>query len=70
MKWFKSHRQDYPIAKFILTGGNIQDMAEQLGRIYFDQGGVLSQHFKLKHVPSVITQDGLRWKIQEVNVYA
>src|SRR3990167_2778940 len=32
IKWIKSHY--YPRRKLILTGGNIKDMAEQLGRIY------------------------------------
>lgn len=64
--WVKKHYQDYSHVKFILTGGDIRDAADTFGRIYFDLGGRLASLLKLKHVPSVVNQDGRLWKIQEV----
>lgn len=61
-------RSDKPI-KWILTGGSPDDMADLLrDRIYFDQQGHLTQKLHLNHVPSIASQDGTRWKIQEVDV--
>lgn len=68
INWVKAHYADYEYVKFILTGGDIRDAARSLGRIYFDQAGRLSEQLQLKHVPSVVTQEGLRWKIREVGV--
>ena len=66
--WVKKHYQDYKHVKFILTGGDIRDGANLFGRIYFDLGGRLTQTLQIKHVPSVVNQDGLLWKIQEIGV--
>lgn len=68
MAWVKAHYQDYQFVKFILTGGDVRDTAEILGRIYFDQGGILSQRLQIEHVPAVVTQEGLQWKITEIGV--
>lgn len=66
--WVKKHYEDYKHVKFILTGGDIRDGANLFGRIYFDLGGRLTQALQIKHVPSVVNQDGLLWKIQEIGV--
>lgn len=66
--WVKQHYQDYQHVKFILTGGDIRDAANHFGRIYFDMGGRLTTLLQIKHVPSVVNQDGRRWKIQEIGV--
>ena len=53
----------------ILTGGNPQALMETHGhRMYFDQKGVLTRRFGLTALPSVISQDGLRLRIDEVVV--
>ena len=66
--WVKHHYQEYKYVKFILTGGDIRDAAEQFGRIYFDLDGRLSTLFQLKHVPSVVFEDKRQWAIQEIGV--
>ena len=66
--WAKAHYQEYQQVKFILTGGDIREAANELGRIYFDQGGVLTNQLQIKHVPTVVTQEGLRWKMVEVGL--
>lgn len=64
--WVLKHYRDYQYVKFILTGGNIADAAEHFGRIYFDVGGALKNKLQLKHVPSVVSQEGFLWKIKEI----
>jgi len=66
VKWAINEAKNYSYIKYILVQGNIKDAGDVLkNRIYFDQYGVLSKKFGIKHVPSVISQDGLRLKIQE-----
>lgn len=66
--WVKKHYKDYSHVRFILTGGDIRDAANLFGRIYFDLDGRLTETLQIKHVPSVVNQDGLLWKIQEIGV--
>lgn len=52
--------------KWILVKGSITDTIKKLQRpVYFDQGGKLTTHFKIKHVPAMLQQDGLLLKIEE-----
>ncbi len=66
--WVKKHYKDYEFVKFILIKGDIKEASESMGRIYFDMGGKLSRYFELRHVPSVVSQEDKRWKIQEIEV--
>src|SRR3990167_1552445 len=43
--------------KIILVAGNLKTASASLGRIYFDQGGVLCHQFGIKRVPAVVTLD-------------
>ena len=67
--WIRNHYKDYQHVKFILTGGNIRESAELLGRVYFDLDGLITSQLQIKHVPAVASQDGLLWKIQEIGVH-
>lgn len=66
--WAKAHYRDYAQVKFILTGGDIRDAAAAFGRIYFDMGGVLTTQLQIRHVPSVVNQDGLMWTVTEIGM--
>lgn len=66
--WVKAHYADYAQVKFILTGGDIRDAANVFGRIYFDMGGVLAAKLQLRHVPSVVNQNGLQWRVTEIGM--
>lgn len=66
--WVKTHYKDYSYVKFILTGGDVRQASELFGRVYFDLNGHLTERLHLQHVPSVVYQEGLRWKVQEVGV--
>lgn len=67
--WVKKNYGDYNHVKFILTGGDVRFAAEQFGRIYFDVKGLISTKLHLKHVPSIVNQEGLHWKIREIGVF-
>ncbi|MDK9783755.1 type-F conjugative transfer system protein TraW [Vibrio sp. B172a] len=65
--WAKQFISDKPI-KWILTNGSPDELAPLMdARIYFDQQGHYSRQFQLSHVPSVIEQDGKRWKVTEID---
>ena len=53
--------------KIILTGGNpLALMNKHDLRLYFDQKAVLTQRFGITAVPTIISQDGLMLKIDEI----
>ncbi|HBD7399104.1 MULTISPECIES: type-F conjugative transfer system protein TraW [Legionella] len=66
LAWVKTHYTHFDQVKFILTGGDVKAASEVLGSVYFDLEGRLSRYFHLKHVPSVVSQEGLVWRIQEI----
>lgn len=54
-------------AKIILTSGSpIELQKAHKVWIYFDQFGSLTTKLGIKHVPAILTQDGLKLKISEV----
>ncbi|MCW8400502.1 type-F conjugative transfer system protein TraW [Legionella sp. PATHC038] len=69
MQWVRKHYRDYKQVKFILTGGDIRDASELLGRVYFDVNGVLIHKLHIKNVPSVVNQEGLYWQIKEIGAH-
>ncbi|MFA0108273.1 type-F conjugative transfer system protein TraW, partial [Vibrio splendidus] len=55
--------------KWTLTNGSPEDIANQFdARIYFDQQGNYSRQFQLTHTPAIVEQDGMRWKVTEIDV--
>ena len=66
--WVSLHYKEYTYVKFILTGGDIRDAANTFGRIYFDMGGALTTQLQVRHVPSVVYQEGLLWTVKEIGV--
>lgn len=66
--WAKSHYQDFEHVKFILTGGDIREASAIFGRLYFDVEGRITEQLHIKHVPSVVSQDGLLWQVREIGV--
>lgn len=65
------------LIKPILVKGNIKQTLKALKhRVYFDQAGVLTRKFKLRHIPCVVTQAANfghhadQLKIQEINISA
>lgn len=55
--------------KLILTGGSYLGLMRQWRTpIYFDQQGLLSQRLGLKQVPALVSQEGRRLRIDEIEV--
>lgn len=64
--WATQKAKQYDYVKYILVQGNIKDAGNALNnRIYFDQYGKITTKLGIKHIPCIVTQDGLRLKIQE-----
>lgn len=52
--------------KIVLTGGSWAELSKKINRqVYYDQGGYLTRRFGITKVPAIISQDGLRLKIEE-----
>lgn len=65
VRWVQA-RGDLHKVKLILTGGSPFEVMEQLGTsVYFDQGGTLTSRLKIRHVPAVVSQEGIRLRIEE-----
>jgi len=59
------HRSD-PV-KLILVKGEPLSLSEELKSfVYFDQAGTLTKKLGIVHVPALVTQEGLRLRIEEV----
>ena len=57
--------------KFILTQGEPEQVRKTLKvstPIYFDQKGTLTRRLTLNHVPSVVKQAGIYWRVNEFDV--
>ena len=53
--------------KPILVGGSYLDLMKSWGtRVYYDQQGVLTRRFGIKQVPAIVSQEGLRLRIDEL----
>lgn len=64
--WVQSRCLDPVSSKAIAVNGPILKLNEELQTmIYFDQHGALSQHFKLRALPSVVRQTGKVFAIEE-----
>jgi len=56
-------------AKIILVKGAVLDlMRAKKVRIYFDQNGILTSKFDIKHVPALLEQAGKVLKVREVAI--
>ncbi len=54
-------------AKPILVGGSYLDLMRSWQmRVYYDQEGILTRRFGITHVPAVVSQEGLRLRIDEL----
>lgn len=53
--------------KLVLVNGSISEQGKLFNRrIYFDQKGILTTKFAIKHVPAILTQSGMKIKVEEV----
>ena len=59
--------------RIILVGGSVFKLHEILGqkhedKVYFDQSGELTTRFGIKHSPAIAAQEGLKIRIDEINL--
>ena len=58
--------------RVILVGGSVfklkEILPEHADKVYFDQHGELTSKFKIKHSPAIAEQDGLKIRIDEINL--
>ncbi|MCC8399460.1 MAG: type-F conjugative transfer system protein TraW [Rickettsia endosymbiont of Platyusa sonomae] len=53
----------------VLTNGSPIELGKKLGQdIYFDQGGMLIERFKIEAIPAIVVQDGKRLRVKEINI--
>ena len=65
--WVQEKLQHDKSIKLILVKGSPLALSEQWKvPVYFDQGGLLTQKLKIKHIPALITQDGTQLRIEEI----
>jgi conjugal transfer pilus assembly protein TraW len=66
--WAKTYAKRYPgQVLLILTQGPVLKLMQAWGvRLYFDQGGKLAERLRIETLPSVISQDGKRLRIDEI----
>ena len=56
-------------AKPILVGGSYMDLQKKWGRqVYYDQQGLLTRRLGITQVPALVSQDGKRLRIDEMEV--
>lgn len=66
IEWAENQKGD---VKWILVAGNPLKLQEEKERpVFFDQGGIYSQKFKIQNIPCRISQSGNLLKVEEVCV--
>lgn len=59
-------KKTHPRDLIILTAGSFYDLSKQMHQqVYYDQFGYMTKKFGIKHVPAIVSQDGLKIKIEE-----
>jgi conjugal transfer pilus assembly protein TraW len=55
--------------RIILVAGSPLELQKEIQeKVYFDQQGVLTTRFNIKHTPAIVVQDGLMLKVREVEL--
>lgn len=59
--------EDNPLNRVVLVGGSWRELQDRWKvKIYYDQHGKLTQHFGIKRVPAILSQDGMKIRVDEV----
>lgn len=67
IKLAKRHIDAHPADKVVLVGGSWVALQKAWKRqVFYDQRGMLTKRFGLKHVPALVVQSGLVLKIHEM----
>lgn len=55
-----------PVKPILIAGAPLELMREWKREVFFDQGGVLSRHFRITASPATVRQEGKRLRIDEI----
>lgn len=55
-----------PVKPILVSGAPLELMREWEREVFFDQGGVLSRHFRISGSPALIRQEGKRLRVDEI----
>ena len=69
-EWLESpQRRLKDTAIIILTGGDIMNAMERLGRrVYYDNHGVLMKRLSLQHTPTIVTEVNQELRLEEIKL--
>lgn len=55
-----------PVKPVLVSGQPMKLMREWKRPVYFDQGGTLTRRFSITHVPAIVTQEGRKFRVDEI----
>ena len=65
--WAHERITEHPMDRVVLTAGSWRKLQDEWQvRVFFDQKGMLTTHFGIKRVPSVISQRDMMIQIEEI----
>lgn len=64
--WVIQKSREGPFKLILIKGAPLSLSEELKVPVYFDQSGVLTQKFGIQHIPTLVTQQGLRLRIEEI----
>ncbi|WP_225934826.1 hypothetical protein [Cupriavidus sp. EM10] len=66
VQYAKKRIDENPRDKVVLVAGSFLKLDREWKRpVYFDQQGILTQHFGIKRVPAVLSQKGKMLQVEE-----
>lgn len=57
-----------PVKPIMISGAPLELMREWKREVFFDQGGVLSRHFRISGSPAMVRQEGKRLRVDEIRL--
>ncbi len=66
--WAQQKLQNGPVKLILVKGAPLSLSEAWKVPVYFDQGGILTKKLGIQHVPALVTQEGLRLRVEEVKM--
>lgn len=57
-----------PVKPVLIGGSPLALMRQWKAPVYYDQHGALTRYFRITHSPAIVTQEGKRFRIDEIKV--
>ena len=68
LDWARDYSQGKGAKVILVRGSPLELEKEFTQKIYFDQAGKLTSKLGIKQVPAIVSQEGMRLKIQEIKL--